>query len=144
MKVSGKSHSAENPEESFMLAKRFVSSKNRVITKISQLKKSLLKWKKMNATNLSGPFEHPLLSGLICIGVTWLVNDISDWPQHDILQGQQPLLHSSLGLHSVYGLNQFHLQTMEKWQKLEKFWDEWRNSKTVERLKTDETKNFKI
>ena len=28
MKVSGKSHSAENPEKSFMLAKRFVSSKN--------------------------------------------------------------------------------------------------------------------
>ena len=29
MKVSGKSHSAENPEQCFMLAKRFVSSKNR-------------------------------------------------------------------------------------------------------------------
>ena len=28
MKVSGKSHSAENLEQCFMLAKRFVSSKN--------------------------------------------------------------------------------------------------------------------
>ena len=27
MKVSGKSHSPENPEESFMLVKRFVSRK---------------------------------------------------------------------------------------------------------------------
>ena len=28
MKVSGKSHSAENPKDTSMLAKRFVSSKN--------------------------------------------------------------------------------------------------------------------
>ena len=44
MKVSGKSHSAENPKESSMLAKHFVSCKNRAsMKKIRKSEKTHLK-----------------------------------------------------------------------------------------------------